>query len=508
MYHYSRLAGLLVRIRKVTPSLFFTVGVCVGQGAAWFISLPLVVGLAMALGFTIALTRVGGRGGLVGCVVGLVTAGWGVATHYPPAAGADVQLLVQIDEVPRRRVPGEVVFVGRDILGERGAMIRCRGVDLPWRALSSVSRGDIVWVRGPLQGVSRPLNPFSWDGWLWRRGISSEMKVLFSSQPLHRSTTLFDKIRERTIAAVSSATHEHRGGSLFLSMALGVRDVLSPPVETLFMTLGLSHLLVVSGYQVSLVFAVVFSILSGFGGALRASIGARNGAIAASLLFSAAYVFAIGAEMSSVRALVAAVCVCVSLTLNRRHGFAQRLVVTLLCMHIVWPWAIFELGVVLTFAALIGIGIGSLLGAGSRLRSLVWVTISVWSLTSLVTVIWNGSLSLSGLLLNLALAAPWSIINCTVGVAGLALTLLGIPGGALVLQVVGGANEMIVTSLFWIHGVVGSSTEISSFSRLLIAGVLCVVSGVIISVATRGYRAVRLRAMTRGIQGYGDSSIR
>ena len=193
-------------------------------------------------------------------------------------------------------------------------MIRCRAVDLPWRALSSVSRGDIVWVRGPLQGVSRPFNPFSWDGWLWRRGISGEMKVLFASKPLYRSSKFFDLIRERTIAEVYSVTHEERGGSLFLSMALGVRDVLSPPVEALFMTLGLSHLLVVSGYQVSLVFAVVFSILSGFGGALRASIGARNGAIAASLIFSAAYVFAIGAEMSSVRALLAAVCVCVAHT--------------------------------------------------------------------------------------------------------------------------------------------------------------------------------------------------
>lgn len=500
MYHCSRLAGLLVRIRTITPSLFFTVGLCAGQGVAWFIFLPILTGLVVVLGSVIALTTMARRGVLVGFVVGLVTAGWAVATHPPPLAGVDAQLLLQVDEVPRRRVPGEVVFVGRDLLGGRGSLIRCRAVDLPWRALSAVSRGDIVWVRGSLQGVSRPVNPFSWDGWLWRRGISGEMKVLFASQPLHRSTTLFDKIRERTIAAVFSATHEHRGGALFLSMALGVRDVLSPPVESLFMTLGLSHLLVVSGYQVSLVFAVVFSILSGFGGALRASIGARNGAIAASLLFSAVYVFAIGAEMSSVRALVAAVCVCVSLTLNRRHGFGQRLVVTLLCMHIVWPWAIFELGVVLTFAALIGIGIGSLLGGGNRLRSLVWVTISVWSLTSLVTVIWSGSLSLSGLLLNLALATPWSIINCTVGVAGLALTLLGIPGGAHVLKFVGSANETIVASLFWIQGVVGSSTEISSFSRLLIAGLLGVVSGVIISVATRRYRAVKLRAMTRGIQ--------
>lgn len=504
MYHCSRLAGPLVRIRNVTPALFFTAGVCAGQGAAWFISLPLLIGLAIALGFVIALTRIGGRGGLVGCVVGLVTAGWGLATHPPPLAGADVQLLLQIDEVPRRRVPGELVFVGRDLLGDRGALIRCRAVDLPWRALSSVSRGDIVWVRGPLQGVSRPFNPFSWDGWLWRRGISGEMKVLFASKPLYRSSKFFDRIRERTIAAVSSVTHEERGGSLFLSMALGVRDVLSPPVEALFMTLGLSHLLVVSGYQVSLVFAVVFSILSGFGGALRASIGARNGSIAASLIFSAAYVFAIGAEMSSVRALLAAVCVCVSLILNRRHGFAQRLLVTLLCMHIVWPWAIFELGVVLTFAALVGIGIGSVLGSGSRWRSLVWVTISVWSLTSLVTVIWNGSLSWSGLLLNLALATPWSIINCTVGVAGLGLTLLGIPGGALVLKFVGGANEMIVTSLFWIHGVVGSSTEMSSLSRLLVAGALCAVSGLIVGVAARRQYGVRLREMTRGIHAHLD----
>jgi ComEC/Rec2-related protein len=327
------------------------------------------------------------------------------------------------------------------------------------------------------------------------------MKVLFASKALMRHPAPLDVVRLRIIDAVSNATGESRGGALFLSMAFGVRDVLSPPVEALFTNLGLSHLLVVSGYQVSLVFGGVLSLLLGVGRTLRASLGMRTVGIVASLMCASVYVIAIGSEMSSVRALVAAICLCISLLMNRRHGFAQRLVATFLCMHIVWPWALCEIGVVLTFAALSGIGIGSVLGAGGRLRSLVWVTVSVWGMTSVVTVVWNGALSVSGLFLNLLLAAPWSILNCTVGVGALALELAGVPGAAIALRGVGSANEVIVAVLFWLQGIIGSSREAALVERGVTALALVGTCWGMAAAAVRLAQAESMRSMVRGTPG-------
>ncbi len=488
----------LVALRRYVPVLSFTAGVCVGQVVAWFLAPSVIVAVGLMAGLLCLLRGVRVGGVVLGFLVGLSIAGWELATHPAPIVGSDVQVMVQVEDPPRRRVPGEVVFLGRELLGREGRLIRCRAVDLPWRNLSSVAQGDVVWIRGSALPIARPRNPFSWDGWMWRRGVSGEMRVLFASKAIGRSSSRLGGVRRWIVDAVKEATDDRRGGALFLSMAFGFRDVLSPPVENLFMKLGLSHLLVVSGYQVSLVFGFALAALTWLGRSVKATLGMRRIAIMLSLASALFYVAAIGTEMSSVRALLAAACLCLSLLLQRRHRFAQRLVVTFLCMHLVWPWAVFEIGVLLTFAALSGIGLGSVLGARCKWRSLAWVTISVWALTSAITVVWNGTFSTSGLVLNLALAAPWSVLNCTVGVGGLVLMLTGLPGTDLPVRAVAVTNELIVSALFWVQGVVGSPRQVSVYERVFTAFSLLTVSLVIALRALRRTRGLSLRSMVRG----------
>ncbi len=489
----------LVCLRSYVPGLGVTVAVCGGQVAAWFMPPLLLAILVCALGVSWAIGFPGRRGPVVGFIVGLVLGGWEVVTHPSQVGGTDVAMLVQVEEIPRRRLPGEIVFIGREVLASQGRLIRCRGVDLPWRNLSALEVGDIVWIRGRLLPISRPLNPFSWGAWMWRRGVSGEMRVLFGSLPVARRSSHLQRARARIVEEVSRVTDEGRGGALFLSMAFGVRDVLSPPVESLFNDLGLSHLLVVSGYQVSLVFGLTLTVLLGVGRSLRSSLGTRRLAVGLSFGCATVYVLAIGTEMSSVRALLAALCLCLSLLAQRRHHFVQRLVTTFLCMHLLWPWAMFEVGVVLTFAALAGIGIGSRLGGESRWRSIAWVTVSVWALTSLVTVVWNGTLSVSGLLLNLVMAGPWSVLNCTAGVGGLAFVFTGLPGAEMLLRSVGYTNEVIVSGLFWIQGVIGAAPELSPLQRGLTGMVLLLAIGALAQGASRRNRALSLRGMVQGV---------
>jgi predicted membrane metal-binding protein len=117
---------------------------------------------------------------------------------------------------------------------------------------------------------------------------------------------------------------DERGVSLLLSMALGYRDVLSPSVEQAFSSLGLTHLLVVSGYQVSMVFGFVMAIAVML--VPRASVFRywREGCTAIGLMVASVYVVLIGAEMSAARALIAAAFVCAERVCESRSGFAQR----------------------------------------------------------------------------------------------------------------------------------------------------------------------------------------
>jgi ComEC/Rec2-related protein len=248
------------------------------------------------------------------------------------------------------------------------------------------------------------------------------------------------------------------------------------------MRLGLTHLLVVSGYQVSLMFGFVFSLLSYLIGIIRyGGLYMRGGVAIVAFIFAALYVSFIGAEMSSIRALIAAACVCLTVVTERVTSFAQRWGVALLFMQLIWPWCFFDIGVILTFAALLGIGLGSEFGVSSRLWSLVSVTFCVWVMTSLVVIVWQGTVSPVGLLLNLTLAAPWSIANCVVGLIGLLALLLGIPGAAYPLKLLSWINSYLAEMALIISESRYSGFELSSVSRVVIAGIMVTLAIAIIA---------------------------
>ena len=479
------------------PVLPLAMGMCLGQVITWFSSTLMLVFLATCFGgFTVFASR---RLSAVLCGVSLGIATGGVAALTHPGAwrGSDVQVLVRVEDPPTRRQTGEVSFVGREVVGHEGRILRVRSLDLPWRHASAIERGDVVWVRGALAAVERPLNPFSWEGWLWRRGISGEMKALFVSKPVEHRLRTLDSVRNRIRERVTEITNDRRGGAVFLSMALGERDVLSRHVEEAFKGLGLSHLLVVSGYQVSLVFGVIFAIFLRVSGMVRPTLALRHFATWCALVGAAGYVVLVGAEMSSVRALIAAACLCVALVIDRRHRFAQRWAAALLIIQIIYPWALFDIGVLLTFAALGGICVGSVMGQRHEVYSVVWVTVCVWLFTSLVTTICFGSISPAGLILNLMLAGPWSVLNCTVGVVGLGLAMFHIPTGEWQVRLVGYINEAAVNVLLWLGSNLRLQDELEGWLRWCVVGfmaILCV--GVCRQAATR-LHLVRIQALLR-----------
>jgi ComEC/Rec2-related protein len=403
--------------RRHAPAVQLALAVMVGQGVVWFVEGAWLALLLASFGLAAPWLAKRGLAWCVGgVVIGIVGAYLPLASHSPvPTLQGELTVLGTIEGTPRRPRPGEVTFELR-VRGDPAPQVaRCRAVDLPWRNAAHLQPGDTIWVRGVFTPITKPSNPFSWEGWLWRRGVAAECKARFVSVPVSGEPSALYRWRETLKQRVLNSMGDSQGAALFLSMALGYHDLLSVPLEHAFTRLGLTHLLVVSGYQVSLTFSFILWCAAMLMGRFRhGNRHLRSMMTILSFACAAFYVLFIGAEMSAVRALLAAACVCAHLLSERETSFAQRWGVALLGMQLLWPWCAFDIGVILTFAALLGIGLGSELEAKSKVKTFVTVTCAVWLCTSLVIVLWQGTLSPLGLLLNLLLAAPWSILNCTV----------------------------------------------------------------------------------------------
>lgn len=461
----------LSTLRGHAPALPLSLACAAGQAAVWFLSeeqIPIVLAVVGA-----ALCWRSKRGGgflMAGVIVGIVSAYLALMSHPMPQhlrverEGGD-PIMGRVVGIPRRPNPGAVIF---ELDSDQGR-IRCRAIDLPWRNASRVEPGDAIFIRGEVKPVERPLNPFSWQAWLWRGGISAECKARFVSQALEADRPIVTSIREWTRHRVEDEVGDGRGESLFLSMALGYHDVLSEPVERAFKRLGLTHLLVVSGYQVSLVFGVVLSLCRFMSGSLPHISHLRVLVTAAALALACLYVLCIGAEMSAMRALIAAASLSAGILSETGSRFAQRWGVALLIMLLVWPWCFFEIGVILTFSALMGIGLGATLAGRRAGASFVWVTLCAWLSTTLVMVVWNGTFSPIGIVTNLVLAVPWSVINCALGLSALGLGLCGLAVGWEVLRGVSWLNLQISEQLIEIADLPGLSFELTGFNQIATA---------------------------------------
>lgn len=472
-----RLVCLCIGLRRRVPALPLTLGVVTGGVLSWFLNVvwagPIVAGLGMLV---LMLTRRWAGELVAGVLLGLVSSLF-ISNERGAFVGAsDVSFQGVVRDSLRRAKTGQVVFEMDAHMGGRDTLVRCRGVDLPWRNSAHLVPGATVWVRGSLEPVKKPLNPFSWEGWLWRRGVEAECKALFISRPVSNRfdviTRARESLRERSLELVDN----ERGVSLLLSMALGYRDVLSPSLEQAFSSLGLTHLLVVSGYQVSMVFGFVMTVAVMI--VPRTSVFRywREGCTALGLTVASVYVAFIGAEMSAARALIAAAFVCSERVCESRSGFAQRWCVALLLMQLLWPYCVFDIGVILTFAALAGIGVGATIGGKRKILTWIMVTSSVWAFTSVVLIAWSGSFSLCSIPLNLVLAAPWSALNCTIGLVSLLGALAGLPGASYALDLVVWGNSAISEVLTHIAQSPLAGWQLAEWRRWCACAALCALS--------------------------------
>lgn len=474
------MTGFYIRWRKTAPGVGLALSVVVGQALVWFLPFAIEALVLLLLGASL-LCRFGKKMGAVipGVALGMISALLMLPQVTPLPRVEDAMIRGVVQGTPRHPVPGEVVFSFSTVINGQMTELRCRAVELPWRHAANLEDGDEVWLRGELTPTVASWNPFSWESGLYRRGISGEVRARFVSAAISKNPGLATRVRAHIQRVVSDSVGESGASGLFLSMALGYQDLISTQLEKACKRLGLTHILVVSGYQVSLVFGCALAL---FGcvplSVLRVGRLSKRTLHVCALSFAGLYAFAIGAEMSVTRAFVAAACLTAQMISERASSFAQRWGLALFVMVLVWPWSFFEVGVILTFAALFGIGLGaSQARRPNAFFSFLWVNVAVWLCTSLVMLVWRGRISPLGLLVNVLVATPWSVINCAVGLTSLIGVMLKVPGAQACMWLVLWCNDRISDLVLVLGEWRFSGFELVGSPRVLVG--LCLVSAIL-----------------------------
>ncbi len=374
-----------------------------------------------------------------GGVLGVFAASLAWPQREPSNVGGEGSYHAIVLEDPRYRKVGEMELrlalrAAKADTPDTSAMIAlCRAIDLPWKNIHGAKAGESLRIFARVSALKIDVNPFSYEATLWRHGVTHSCKIRWATRPEPVARHYFSEAKAWLRGKLEATLGLCEEVGLFLSMSLGVRDVLSSRLEDAFKRTGLSHLLVFSGCQVTLLYGFLTLVLRAV--FLRiprlyqfmyipglVSVCAFGATIALVLL--------VGIEGSSLRAAVAILLFVVAMYLERSRMMLQSVCASLLLMSLIWPGCIFEPGVQLTYAALFGI----CLGKRSQLEKQTcprWyeamrVCCATWVLTSLVVLCWFSTFSCLGLPLNILIASLASLVSCTIGLPCLGLFALGI----------------------------------------------------------------------------------
>ena len=302
----------------------------------------------------------------------------------------------------------------------------CDAVHLPWRNMVGVKAGDTLTLVAQFDRIESSLNPFTWDASLRRRGYSARCKILWATPPDSKSQSRLQRLQSSWRMRLRGITGDAELGGMIRSLLLGERDTLSIETEEAFKTLGLSHLLVISGYQIVLVFALTHALLSA--SLWRTAVdrltqysSATLGALLTSGLLCALTDF----EGSCSRAMITLIVH----SYAERSGYSRslwaKIIVSLFAVSVLWPAAILDPGTQLTFAALGGLALGSRYGAPEpRWRSALRSCLLASCATASISALWFGQASPMALVLNPTLAPIFSTVFCYGGMLALATSYL------------------------------------------------------------------------------------
>ena len=349
------------------------------------------------------------------------------------STAAEVTGIVQSRPMLTRRGTAQIWFMAQRATANGTTEESVSGnvfVTLPHKAAEDIHFGQTARITGILykpQRVTRP-HGFDFATYLAREGAFSGLKGTQIRVEQEGSAWGGWAIRERIVRSLQQGT-DTRTGSLLGALVLG-KDAADVPydLKDSFIQSGLAHALAASGFQVSLILAVVL----GLGRSLSTSGQVLLGGSALLL-----YGLLSGAEASIVRAILMGFASLLALWLQRKVRPVPTLLVIATLMLIAKPLWIWDLGFQLSVLATLGL----IVTASPLATALDWLPPTLASMISvpLAATLWTlplqlyifGVLPLYGLIANVITALLLSVLTIGGFVSSLAALIWPLFGSGL-----------------------------------------------------------------------------
>ncbi len=305
---------------------------------------------------------------------------------------------------PERREQTLRIVIGADKIGERDIpRIRILAI---FDSAEVSEYGDKIVVRGVLEEPesfeTESGRTFNYEMYLRKDGISALLRnpAVLSSESSSSLRGALYSFKEKLEEGIGRIVPEP-GGGLLKGMLLGERDALPEDLKEGFIQAGLIHIVVLSGYNVSLVAGVLMKTFSFLPRVSNLFVGA--GAIAL-------FVLMVGAPATAVRAGLMALLIVLAQALQRPRAILRGLLLAGGAMVLWNPYTLaFDPSFQLSFLATLGL---ILLGpwfesklvflpARFGLRSIGAATLSTQALVLPTLLYMSGNLSLVSLPANL-----------------------------------------------------------------------------------------------------------
>ncbi len=489
------------------PALFYIPGIVLGELLSPYISsmqLLLLLGMILILQLNLRL-------GFIAWALYLSTTLGALAMKlaYPMPLLANAleenrSYLAKVDLPPRRPAVGVVklslqIFSVHNVNGgwvDLPVPLRflCRATDLPWRAASKVKEGDQIVIKGKFRGLRWDANPFAFDNGIIRDGYVGSCNLNYASATGIKDEGTFTRWREHIKSRVREILGNNEDSGLFLSMSIGTRDQLSRNTEEAFKRTGLAHLLVVSGYQVTIVFALMLAIFWRVLFLCKIAphfISIPKLSRLLGLIAAVLFMLLVGVEGSSLRAAFAVLFVVLAQIFERRGGMLNGIIAAFISLSIVWPGSFLDPGVQLTFAALLGLAFGVNEGFQGQFGQYLKGCLFASFFTSIVVLIWFGNFSLIGFLLNPIIAPAASVISVQGGFAALIACLVGLDPEGYLIKGVATLLLFLRDSILWLSGFNWIAWHFDGLERWLAVFMLCLAAFVIVRNELKGVKFMR-----------------
>jgi competence protein ComEC len=240
-----------------------------------------------------------------------------------------VESLTETEGGPARPVQGSVLVYADRLI--------------PW------SYGDAVEAVGPLE-TPPVYESFSYKDYLARQGVYSVMRTASVSRvATGRGNPILGAIFSLRQSALEILHRQYPDpeASLLAGILLGIEGEIPESVEQAFNTTGTTHIIAISGFNITIIASIFIS-------ALGRQLGARRGAMAAAVAIAVYTVF-VGAAASVVRAALMAGLVLLARRLGRREDALTSLGATAALMSLISPNTLWDVGFQLSFAATLGL---------------------------------------------------------------------------------------------------------------------------------------------------------